>query len=170
MERLVRQYRLPSIWVNVKRAEDAVHPDDLTAGRLATELLLSHGHRRVAFLDITDPWAPELGRHYSLADRQRGYERAMRAAKAKPSVSGLVAKIRLGRDVGNEDERVAVLSQWLGDRGRLARAIRVFWAFPPAIFASKSRRHFPRQTKRFRQRLRQRVLEGNPGGINGNEK
>lgn len=76
---MVKQYRIPSVWLNVKREHDCVHPDDLAAGRLATERLLSLGHRKVGYVG----WHSEGG-HYSEHDRFTAYEATMRAAGLEP--------------------------------------------------------------------------------------
>lgn len=68
---LIREHRVPSVWLNVKQPYDAVHPDDFGAGRLATEHLLHLGHRRIAYLDLS------VTPHYSSPDRARGFSAAM---------------------------------------------------------------------------------------------
>jgi LacI family transcriptional regulator len=74
MIELIRDYRIPSVWLNSKLPADCVYPDDFDAGRRATEYLLSLGHRRIAFVGFID------SAHYSLADRRAGYESAMGGA------------------------------------------------------------------------------------------
>ena len=80
MEELIDHYRLPAVWANIKRARDCVYPDDAAAGRLATEHLLELGHRRIAYLSMTE------SRHYSVADRRTGYCKAMEEAGCEPRV------------------------------------------------------------------------------------
>ncbi len=76
---------LPAVWVNCRRPSACVHPDDLGAGRMATEHLLKLGHRRIAYLDEGyGALTPEV--HYSTRDRQAGYVEAMRAAGLPPQV------------------------------------------------------------------------------------
>jgi DNA-binding LacI/PurR family transcriptional regulator len=65
-------------------AFDASHPDDLMAGRMATEHLLGLGHRRIAF--IAAGVLSNEDAHYSVGDRRLGYEQAMRAAGLAPQV------------------------------------------------------------------------------------
>jgi LacI family transcriptional regulator len=90
MKRLLTQSRLPAIWLNTKRPEDCVHPDDVSAGRLATEHLIQLGHRRIAYLDYscsyTDPgrFLPAPSAHYCTSDRLDGYLQAMRKANLPP--------------------------------------------------------------------------------------
>jgi LacI family transcriptional regulator len=67
---LLREYEIPSVWINSKAEADCVHPDDLQAGEIATEHLLKLGHRRIVYLAYDSS-------HYSVVDRRRGYEKAM---------------------------------------------------------------------------------------------
>lgn len=82
---LLDRFRVPSVWMNVKLVHDCVHPDDLGAGRLATEHLLELGHRRIAYMDARWHHSARRGeRHYSKVDRYGGYEAAMRSAGLTP--------------------------------------------------------------------------------------
>jgi LacI family transcriptional regulator len=100
---LLRRFGVPAIWMNVKRADDCVYPDDLDAGRRATEHLLKLGHRRIAYLDFSH--APDdTGQHYSARDRQAGYEQAMRQAGLEPAI--------LRKYVPSE-ARLDVCQEWL---------------------------------------------------------
>lgn len=80
LEQAMEEQRLPTVWVNLKRAGDCVYPADEEAAFDATSKLIAQGHRRVAYL--TGNWSG----HYSHPDRRRGYERAMDAAGLKPQV------------------------------------------------------------------------------------
>jgi DNA-binding LacI/PurR family transcriptional regulator len=82
---LIRDYRIPAIWVNSKLDADCAHPDDLAAGRRATEHLLALGHLRIAYADYSYDVREIVERaHYSAVDRQTGYDIAMRAAGLAP--------------------------------------------------------------------------------------
>jgi LacI family transcriptional regulator len=74
----IRQYHLPSVWINSKQEADCVYPDDFGAGLRLTRHLLSMGHRRIAYIDLSH--SPEFEQHYSAIDRRAGYEQAMREA------------------------------------------------------------------------------------------
>lgn len=101
---------IPSTWINSRQPSNCVHPDDLGAGRQATEHLLSVGRRRIAYVDY-NYGAAEASTHYSARDRQTGYERAMRAA-------GLPARVFRNREsLANEDILPAVLA-WLRSEDR----------------------------------------------------
>lgn len=76
----IQRLGIPAILLNVNQEFDCVHPDDLTGGRIAAELLLHLGHERIAFVDSDEP---ENG-HYSKQDRREGYERAMTIAGKRP--------------------------------------------------------------------------------------
>jgi LacI family transcriptional regulator len=93
MRRLIAENRLPSMWLNSDQPADCVRPDDVSAGRLATQTLLDLGHRRIAFLQ--PGFERRAGRvtprrcHYSIADRIAGYEAAMIDAGLTPNVDTL---------------------------------------------------------------------------------
>jgi LacI family transcriptional regulator len=79
MTELVESNRIPSVWMNVKRSANCVHPDDFRAGCFVTEHLLHLGHRRIAYADqFFGAQAPAA--HYSTLDRYRGYEETMKQA------------------------------------------------------------------------------------------
>ena len=81
----ILRLRIPAIWLNVKQEFDAIHPDDLQGGRLATEFLLTLGHEKIAYVDSDEP----RNAHYSKQDRKCGYEQAMAAAGRVPHVHAL---------------------------------------------------------------------------------
>jgi LacI family transcriptional regulator len=74
---LLKRFSVPTIYLNVKQANDCVYPDDVSSGEQATNRLLELGHRRIVFLTRS-------GEHYSIADRQAGYDSAMRARGLTP--------------------------------------------------------------------------------------
>lgn len=82
LPKLIRKHHIPSIWVNVKLATDCVYPDDIAAGRMATEHLLALGHRRIGYVDYFNL----DGHHYSRDDRRQGYLDAMAAAGLTPDL------------------------------------------------------------------------------------
>lgn len=82
---LVEANRLPAIWCNTKRDSNCVRPDDYLAGKQAAQLVLSHGHQKIAYLDyanFNDPGGVPV-EHYSAGDRLRGAEDEVRAAGAE---------------------------------------------------------------------------------------
>lgn len=89
LDAFLRRNRLPAVWLNSRRAVNAVVADDRGAARRVTEQLLSLGHRRIACLrgvreDDGQGW-DVCGR---FGERIAGYEQAMREAGLVP---GLVA-------------------------------------------------------------------------------
>lgn len=78
MVELIEYYRVPSVWLNHKRATDAVYPDDLSAGKDVVRRLIGLGHRRIAYFGLPDL---DQNTHYSEFDRLDGYREAMREAK-----------------------------------------------------------------------------------------
>lgn len=79
LEATVTRYRIPTIWLNTSHhgPTDCIYPDEVHAGRLATEYLIDLGHRRIMF--VSDAVKPGGLGAFSLLDRQRGYEQAMAA-------------------------------------------------------------------------------------------
>lgn len=69
---------MPCVWLNSMQPKDAVYPDDVQGGRLATGHLLRLGHRRIAFYDDSDRV------HYSSNARFEGYCATMSAAGVAP--------------------------------------------------------------------------------------
>ncbi len=105
---LIAGLDLPAVWLNSCAAMDAVHPDDLGAGRSAAELLLAAGHRRIAYVGYAFPLnTPADKLHYSDADRPAGARTAVLACGAD------------WRHVGGVDS--TLVATW---RERLARSDR----------------------------------------------
>jgi LacI family transcriptional regulator len=82
MATLIDEHRLPVVWPNSKRRFNSVYPDDLNAGRRATELLLRMGHQRIAYASTEA--VPFSEPHYSKVDRLAGYQAAMAGAGFSP--------------------------------------------------------------------------------------
>jgi DNA-binding LacI/PurR family transcriptional regulator len=76
----IQELRIPAVFLNSKQEFDAVYPDDLRGGALATEYLLGLGHERIAYVETEPRQRP----HYSEYDRRGGYEQAMTAAGRTP--------------------------------------------------------------------------------------
>jgi LacI family repressor for deo operon, udp, cdd, tsx, nupC, and nupG len=77
---LLEEIQVPIVLVNSEQSSKRVHfvlSDDFQGGRLATEYLLSLGHRRIGY--ITGP--PE---HKSSEHRLRGYRQALQLAGVEP--------------------------------------------------------------------------------------
>mgnify|MGYP003881791155 CR=1 FL=1 len=71
---------LPQVWLNERRAHDAVCYDDRQGTALAVERLRALGHRRIAYL------AGALSRHYSGPERRDGYRDGMRGLPAQEAI------------------------------------------------------------------------------------
>ncbi len=105
MEELIQKSKIPSVWINTKRASDCVHPDDFGGGKLAVEYLHSLGHTRIAYMHMR--WGQDLkDAHYSVVDRLGGYLAGMREAGLKSMV------VEKGYMIPGP-ERVAVFQEWL---------------------------------------------------------
>jgi LacI family transcriptional regulator len=107
----IQRLGIPAVFLNVKQEFDCVHPDDLTGGRLAAELLLQLGHERIAYLDTDEP----ENKHYSKHDRRAGYEQAMQDAGKTPQISLLPMAYPLpgqpGSDLRIEAARLLLMQE-----------------------------------------------------------
>ncbi len=108
---LIDQYRIPSIWLNVKQSHDCVHPDDFSASRHATHWLISKGHRRIVYADLKCQTQGALPDHYSVADRLAGYKAAMQEA-------GLPVQTMQQRDLKRDQEQVIRIRTLLASADR----------------------------------------------------
>ena len=75
----IRNYKIPSVWVNSKAKHDAVYFSEEAAGYQLTKHFIDLGHKHIVYLDSVLSRDPKLS-HYSTADRAAGYERAMKEA------------------------------------------------------------------------------------------
>ena len=102
---LISQYKVPSIWINIKQSVDCIYPEEYKAGYEATERLLRMGLRDVYFADFTFG-SDNDDRHFSTKRRYEGYEKAVLNAGFQPK--------RLGEDQNiPRDRRVAYSHDWL---------------------------------------------------------
>lgn len=100
---LVERHHIPAIWLNHRDTYDCVAPDDAQGAGWAAQVLLEHGHRRVAFLQ------PAESGHHSVMQRWLGYSGAMEAA-------GYAAqRVELPADADDAQRRLAGV---LRQRGR----------------------------------------------------
>jgi LacI family transcriptional regulator len=106
---LVRQMSIPAVWINRRMETDAVYPDDEGAGYMATRHLLDLGHRSIVYLDQWHQQIVGQHWHYSVLDRQHGYERAMAEFQAP-------ARVVRGR--GDIRYRVGMVAQLLRESQR----------------------------------------------------
>jgi LacI family transcriptional regulator len=79
LARILDVGRLPSVWLNSKRSQDCVYPDDIQGGRKACEHLLRLGHRSIAY--FAHHFFED---HHSVSDRHTGYAQAMQNAGLAP--------------------------------------------------------------------------------------
>jgi LacI family transcriptional regulator len=102
MADILDRYAIPSVWLNVKRDHDCVHPDDFGAAVMGTEHLLGLGHRRVGYVT----YDRITHKHYSNADRCDGYTHVMTRA-------GLTADVMCYPINYGNARRDALLTTWL---------------------------------------------------------
>jgi LacI family transcriptional regulator len=96
---------IPAIWINTKRPQDCVYPDEFGAARSITERMLALGHRRIAYVDYSlDPTVDADNVHFSTIDRYAGYAHAM-------AVAGLQPRRIIGQR--GASDRVAWSKEWL---------------------------------------------------------
>lgn len=82
LESILDRFNIPAVWLNTKRAVNCVRPDDAGAGAAGVQCLHSLNHRNIGYL--TNKPTPE--KHYSLFDRQSGYQQAMEQHGLSPNV------------------------------------------------------------------------------------
>jgi LacI family transcriptional regulator len=75
----IHQLKLPAVWINSQLDFDCIYPDEVHAGRIATEYLLELGHRKIQFVEF------DGSLHFSRSDRRAGYDQAMVDAGLAPS-------------------------------------------------------------------------------------
>ncbi|MEX0746035.1 MAG: LacI family DNA-binding transcriptional regulator [Phycisphaeraceae bacterium] len=99
----------PTVWLNARLEHNCVRPDNVHGGALAARHLLELGHRRIGYLDFIQGWDDLDEAHFSVGDRQLGYEQAMREAGFQPQV------IRAPRHVDTADRAAFAREQLSGD-------------------------------------------------------
>lgn len=85
MEQLLEHFKVPAVWINLKRKCNSVYPDDYSASKMATKNLLELGHKKIAYVDFSNDLSEKKG-HYSAKDRAEGYRKSMEKPGLKPSV------------------------------------------------------------------------------------
>jgi LacI family transcriptional regulator len=82
LSKAIAKYNVPTIWVNNDQhgPENCIWPDDYSSGKIATEHLISLGHKDIAFLFIPQ------STHPSQEMRLAGYRQAMSEARYAPRV------------------------------------------------------------------------------------
>jgi LacI family transcriptional regulator len=105
---LIRLHRIPAIWLNAPLDQHCVRPDDVAAGRIATEHLLAAGCKKVALYVIGH------NDHYSVEARRRGHEQGMDRAGLPPQfiMRGKRDYAQIRQDVASDD-RLDLTRQWL---------------------------------------------------------
>lgn len=101
----IEQHRIPAVWINSQQPYNCVYPDDLGAGRQATEHLLALGRRRIAYVDYSHG-SLRPADHYSARDRLDGYAQAMRAA-------GLQSRVIDSEHGLSAGQRLPAILAWL---------------------------------------------------------
>ncbi len=80
LAQLIREFRIPSVWMNSKHEADCVYPDDYQGASLGAQYLLQQGHQRIAYVcQLRDS-------HYSAVDRRAGYCDILNEAGLSPEV------------------------------------------------------------------------------------
>ncbi len=83
---VLRDLRIPTIWLNADTGADCVYPDDRRATDDAATRLIELGHRRIAMVEFHAQARPPRNGHYSGQARRGGYADAMRRAGLTPRV------------------------------------------------------------------------------------
>jgi LacI family transcriptional regulator len=94
----IRELRIPAVFLNSKQELDAVYPDDLQGGRLATDFLLGLGHERIAYVETE----PRRRPHYSEYDRRAGYKCSLTEAGLAPWLHPLPIQWQTDGEAGTD--------------------------------------------------------------------
>jgi LacI family transcriptional regulator len=81
VEEVIDASGFPVVYLNEKKKHNAVYADDRSGAVEITRHLISLGRRKIVYL-AADP----ASSHYSVLDRQAGYEEAMRQAGLEPVI------------------------------------------------------------------------------------
>ncbi len=112
---LIDLYRVPAVWINSKQKHNAVYLDDYGGGRRAAQHLLELGHTRIAYADFENSRPRDATErdvvHYSIVDRLRGHQDALRGAGLTSPTLHTGARIP-------HDQVLAVARAWLGQPDR----------------------------------------------------
>ncbi|BCU78105.1 LacI family transcriptional regulator [Luteolibacter sp. LG18] len=80
----IQANRMPVVFVNDRHKTNSVYVDDEWGAVQVTQHLLERGYQRIGFIHREVIGGPTVARmHYSAADREKGYRKAMRAAGRK---------------------------------------------------------------------------------------
>ncbi|MCD4825725.1 MAG: LacI family transcriptional regulator [Phycisphaerae bacterium] len=121
LEDIIKRRSIPAVWLNTKHEMDCVYPDNLEAGRRATQYLLKMGHRRIAYADYFFGYEDVAAAHYSAVDRCRGYEQAMRQAGLEPrTIRADAGRVPAGL------EEVEFTKRWMSEPNR-PTAVIAYW-------------------------------------------
>jgi len=99
LEALVDEYKIPAVWLNDKRPQNAVYPDDEGGGKRAAQYLLELGHRKIAYVGPASEDA-----HYSQRDRMNGVMETIKAG------GGTVTHCNLRWNENRREDAKALLS------------------------------------------------------------
>lgn len=83
-KKLLEETDFPIVYLNEHQPHNCVYVDDIAGSRMATEHLISRGHRKITFVKIDNN--DTVDNHYSIAERIQGYTEAMKAANLTPVV------------------------------------------------------------------------------------
>ena len=120
MRKLIADAAIPVVWINAKVVKPCVFPDDRGAGFEAANHLITLGCKRIVF--VATRWMPgDKPLHYSVKDRQAGYERAMKAAGLEPRT--VLAINRLTNQTTPADRRVEQVGEELFGSGQEVDAV-----------------------------------------------
>ncbi len=111
---ILNTYRIPAIWVNLKRQADCIYPDDRGATHMGTSRLTRAGHTRIGYLD--PGFARDDAPHCSRLDRFAGYEDAMKQRRLRP-------RLITTRNSDVKKQVVDLLEPWLTGPDRMTAIV-----------------------------------------------
>jgi LacI family transcriptional regulator len=113
MVSFIERSNVPTVWVNIKREENCVFPNNFGASAQATQKMIDCGHKRICYIDylIEDEAKPD---HFSIQDRADGYLQTMKNAGLDPVVYTSSDFNDFAKLMSRPDRPTALLVYWCG--------------------------------------------------------
>ncbi len=109
--KLVREQKVPTVWLDMKGDADCVYVDEVDGVRRATHELIEAGHRRIGYLGAKKGGGDRY--HHSFFGRKEGYQAAMAAAGLSPDILATGDSFWRDSSPAPDEDQLAELRDWL---------------------------------------------------------